>query len=314
MQQLGERSDLRAVVDAAAGLAAAGGEGAARSTTVGQERAILRQFGVAGVDRAGRPLAAEVVDRYLAPDPRRLAGGIPAVRHGDGGIRPRAARHRARGGRRQHRPRLEAELLASRIAGPSLADATRLARKAMDRVDANRTAGAGAPRAAGGLARPARRRRARRACDRGRARRGQSRHRRGRGPDRVDVPPGRELAQRMARIGRPSRRGTRIPRRGRARAADPGGPPIAGAQRALAVLRRFVDEAGARRRGYVRAHDRGPGARGADQAVVAAFERIDIVVADPMAGEIVAGASARIVRWPTTSSPIASSPAPGPGS
>ena len=39
------------------------GATAAASTSAGQERAILRLFGVAGIDRAGHPLAAEVVDR-----------------------------------------------------------------------------------------------------------------------------------------------------------------------------------------------------------------------------------------------------------
>ena len=46
------------------------------ATTLGQERALLRLFGVSGLDRAGRPLAGEVVDRYLAGGTRRLAGGV----------------------------------------------------------------------------------------------------------------------------------------------------------------------------------------------------------------------------------------------
>ena len=36
------------------------------STTVGRERALLRMFGISGLDTAGRPLAWAVVDRYLA--------------------------------------------------------------------------------------------------------------------------------------------------------------------------------------------------------------------------------------------------------
>jgi hypothetical protein len=64
---------------------------------------------------------------------------------------------------------------------------------------------------------------------------------------------------------------------------DPHGPPIpTGAQRALSVLRRFVDEAGARRRGYVRLMTDTQRLAAPDQAVVAAFERIDVIVADPM--------------------------------
>ena len=68
----------------------------------------------------------------------------------------------------------------------------------------------------------------------------------------------------------------------------PGQPIPTGAQRALHVLRRFVDEAGARRRGYVRLMTDAPALAAPDQAVVAAFERIDVVVADPMR-EIIAG-------------------------
>ena len=70
---------------------------------------------------------------------------------------------------------------------------------------------------------------------------------------------------------------------------EPSGPADPhGAQRALSVLRRFVDEAGARRRGVRAADDRRPALAAPDQAVVAAFERIDVVVADPMR-EIVTG-------------------------
>src|SRR3954453_22739701 len=46
------------------------------STTVGRERALLRMFGVSGLDAAGRPLAWSVVDRYLSGGPGRLGGGI----------------------------------------------------------------------------------------------------------------------------------------------------------------------------------------------------------------------------------------------
>ena len=76
MQPIGDPEQLEALVARATTLAAAWGGTAAGSTSVGQERAILRLFGVAGLDRAGRPLAAEVVERYIGPDPKRLAGGI----------------------------------------------------------------------------------------------------------------------------------------------------------------------------------------------------------------------------------------------
>jgi hypothetical protein len=77
--------------------------------------------------------------------------------------------------------------------------------------------------------------------------------------------------------------------RGGLEAFDPSGKPIpTGSQRALAVLRRYLDEAGARRRAYVRLATDAPALAAPDQAVVAAFERVDVVVADPMR-EILAG-------------------------
>src|SRR3990172_5002171 len=49
---------------------------AASATTLGRERAILRLIGVSGIDREGRPLAAEVVDRYVSGGQDRLAAGV----------------------------------------------------------------------------------------------------------------------------------------------------------------------------------------------------------------------------------------------
>ena len=57
-------------------LAGAWAARARASTTVGRERALLRMFGVSGLDAAGRPLAWAVVDRYLGGGPGRLGGGI----------------------------------------------------------------------------------------------------------------------------------------------------------------------------------------------------------------------------------------------
>ena len=107
---------------------------------------------------------------------------------------------------------------------------------------------------------------------------------------RVDVPPGRELAERMARLGSPLERWQASPSsRGGLEAPDPSGQPIpSGAQRALTVLRRYLDEAGARGFGYIRLMTRTPALSAPDQAVVAAFERVDLVIADPM-GEIITG-------------------------
>src|SRR3990170_1318487 len=45
-------------------------------TTLACERAVLRLFGVSGLDASGRPLALEVVERLAALGPGRLGGGI----------------------------------------------------------------------------------------------------------------------------------------------------------------------------------------------------------------------------------------------
>ena len=71
-----EWGPLDRLVQRAESLAGAWGARARASTTTGQERAILRLFGVHGLDHGGRPLAGTTVDRWLAGDPGRLAGGI----------------------------------------------------------------------------------------------------------------------------------------------------------------------------------------------------------------------------------------------
>src|ERR687897_2139370 len=57
-------------------LAGAWGARARASTTLGQERALLRLFGVTGLDRSGRPLAGAAVDRWLASAQDGLGGGV----------------------------------------------------------------------------------------------------------------------------------------------------------------------------------------------------------------------------------------------
>ncbi len=291
MQQLGDGRGLDALRARAETLAATLGAAAANRTTVGQERAILRLFGVSGVDRSGRPLAAEVVDRYLAPDASRLGGGIAlpfATAMAEYGLPPMelalevAAGHVDLG--------LEAELLANpERRAVAVSDATRLARTALDRVDANRTArrellavlGDGPrPWIGSVLVEPA----IVDALDEAVAA-----IEAGASLLRVDVPPSRELAQHMERVGARLDPWRAAPSsRGGLDAWDPSGQPIpSGAQRALSVLRRVVDEAAARRRGYVRLVSEAPALAAPDQAVVAAFERIDGVIADPIR-EIVA--------------------------
>src|SRR6185369_17570952 len=67
---------LDRIADRAETLAGAWAGRARASTTVGRERALLRLFGVSGLDAAGRPLAWSAVDRYLGGGPGRLGGGI----------------------------------------------------------------------------------------------------------------------------------------------------------------------------------------------------------------------------------------------
>src|SRR3954452_1200560 len=67
---------LDRILDHAQTLAGAWAGRARGSTTVGRERALLRMFGVSGLDTAGRPLAWAAIDRYLAGGPGRLGGGI----------------------------------------------------------------------------------------------------------------------------------------------------------------------------------------------------------------------------------------------
>ena len=172
-----------------------------------------------------------------------------------------------------------------------MADAGALARAAMDRMDANRTARRELLAVLGDPPRPWVGTGLGVGGDRGRARRGP-------GARSMPAPSWSASTSRPAASwrsgprgpGRPSSAGGPSPRRAAAstRTTRPGQPIPTGAQRALAVLRRFVDEAGARRRGYVRIMTDAPALAAPDQAVVAAFERIDVVIADPMR-EVVAG-------------------------
>ncbi len=292
MQLFGDGRELEALRDRAWALASAWGAAAATTTTIGQERAILRLFGVGGLDRSGRPLAAEVVDRYLAPDPRRLGGGIAlpfAMAMAEYDLVPMELALEVAAGNVDLG--LEAELLAvpDRRA-IAVADATRLARAAMERVDANRTARrelvallGDRPRPLLGsvLVEPA----IVDALEEAAAAIGA-----GAELLRVDVPPSRELTEWLARVGVALETWRAAPSsRGGLDAHDPSGQPVpTGSQRALAVLRRAVDEAAARRRGYVRLVTETAALAAPDQAVVAAFERIDGVVADPIR-EIVTG-------------------------
>jgi beta-lysine 5,6-aminomutase alpha subunit len=267
-------------------LAGSWGARARNSTTIGRERAILRLFGVHGLDRDGRPLAGEVVDRYLAGGPGRLGGGIAlpfAMGLLEYDLAPQQLALDVASGAVDLG--LEAELLGeSDRRAVAEVEATRLAAAAFERIDANRTARrelldvlGDAPRPWVGstviapVAEAAVGEAVRLARD---------------GIDlvRVDVPVGRELAARLTSAGMEVAGWE--PPDGAAEQERDIAP--SGSQRGLAALRLALDEAAAERRAYARLATASPPLAAPEQAVVASFERIDLVEADPMA-EIVAG-------------------------
>jgi hypothetical protein len=99
---------------------------------------------------------------------------------------------------------------------------------------------------------------------------------------RVAVPTGRELATRLLDLGLEPPAATSSS----SGSEDDSVSAPAGSQRGLAVLRSVLDELAAERRAYVRLATTAPALSAPEQAVVAAFERVDVVEADPL-GEIV---------------------------
>ena len=269
-------------------LAGAWAARARASTTVGRERALLRMFGVSGLDAAGRPLAWAVVDRYLAGGHDRLGAGIVlpfAMALAEYDLDPqRLALDVASGAVDLG---MEAQLLREpdrRAIAEE--EAARLVTAAVERIDANRTArselidvlgeprrpwiGAaiGEPDLIGAL------QEAKAAVEAG--------------ADLLDVevPIGRELSDRLVRAGLDAP--VWQPRPTPAADADALDVAPTGSQRALAGLRRSLDESAAQRRGYVRLGIVPPPLGSPESAVVAGFERIDVARSDPL-GEIVDG-------------------------
>jgi hypothetical protein len=291
-------------------LAGAWGARARASTTLGQERALLRLFGVAGVDRSGRPLAGAAVDRWLASTRDGLGGGIAlpfAIALLEYDLEPQQLAMDVASGAVDLA--LEAELLREpdrRALAET--EAARLAGAAIERVDGDRVARrelldllgeARRPWFGTTVAQPDLDDALDEVADLAAA-----------GYDllRVEVPIGRELADRMHDAGldvpewhpreRPTRRPAASTAGGGPRARPATGPDAddlaltepapSGSQRALARLRRVADGVAAERRGYVRLGMAIPPLGVPEGAVVAAFERVDLVEADPVA-EIVAG-------------------------
>src|SRR4051812_3063069 len=280
---------LDRILDHAQTLAGAWAARARASTTVGRERALLRMFGVSGLDTAGRPLAWAAVDRYLSGGPGRLGSGIVlpfAIALAEYDLDPqRLALDVASGAVDLG---LEAGLLReSDRRAIAEEEARRLLGAAIDRIDANRTARAELIDVLGEPRRPW----IGAAIDEpdlaGALQEGRTAVASGADLLQIEVPIGRELSERLRKAGRDApvwqpRAGAPLP--------DPDSLEEApsGSQRALGSLRRDLDEAAAQRRGYVRLGIVPPALGIPESAVVAAFERIDVAVSDPLA-EIVDG-------------------------
>jgi hypothetical protein len=279
----GPAQRLEAVLRRAEDLAGAWGARARASTTPARERALLRLFGVGGLARDGVPLASAVVERHVSGSPARLAAGIAlpfavALREYD--ISPQQLALDVAGGAIDLA--FEAELLAEpdRRAAAE-AEARRIAARALERIDANRTARlellgvlGDAPRPWFGLSLAAPMMEA--APDDASALVAA-------GADlvRIRVPAGRELVLRL--LDRGLEPEYWHPREvGLADDDDPATVP-AGSQRALAALRARVDEAAAEAGRYVRLGTVSTALGAPEQAFVAALERIDVVEADPIA-------------------------------
>lgn len=271
-------TELQQLRDHATALAAELGTAASALRTLGRERAILRLIGVGGIDREGRPLAAEVVDRYVSGRPDRLAFGVAlpfAMALHEYDVGPQQLALDVAGSTVDLA--MEAELLvAPERRAEAEAVLARLLTAAIERIDANRTArgellgllGDRQPPWIGTtLLEPSAFDATSEATELVRA-----------GADlvRVEVPVGRELAMHLGELGqdavpwRPSR-------------DDEPDPAPTGSQRGLGRLRDALDQAAAERGAYVRLSTVPAPLAGPEGAIVAAFERADVLELDPMA-------------------------------
>ena len=304
--RLDGRLDLLA--ERAETLAGAWGARARASTTAGQERAILRLLGVSGLDRAGRPLAGAAVDRWLSTTRDGLGGGIAlpfAMALLEYDLEPQQLALDVASGAVDLA--LEAELLReSDRRAVAETEATRLVGAALERIDANRVARrelqdllgeATRPWLGTTLAEPDLDGALDEVAELAMA-----------GYDllRAEVPMGRELMDRLHDAGQDVPEWHPHDRSGRGAGGSGGGggggggrsslvdseegdPAPTGSQRALSRLRRVADGVAAERRAYVRLATAIPPLGVPEGAVVAAFERVDLVEADPMAEIVVGG-------------------------
>jgi hypothetical protein len=279
---------LDRLVARADALAGAWGARARGSTTVGQERAILRLFGVTGLDAAGRPLAGATVDRWLKGDPGTLGNGIAlpfAMALAEYDLEPRQLAMDVASGAIDLN--LEGELLREPDRrGIAEAEAQRLAGAAIERIDAERTVRRETIGMLGEADRPWLGVTLREPEVEAALEEVASLIAAGIDLIRIEVPIGRELADKLTDAG------LDVPRwqpRESGIGFDPTESIPTGSQRAITRLRRAIDRAAARRRAYVRLATAAPALGAPEGAVVAAFERIDLLTSDAMA-EIVSNA------------------------
>ncbi len=277
--------DLDRLVAKAEALAGAWGGRARASTTVGRERAILRLFGVGGLDANGRTLAGTTVDRWLSSDPRGLAMGITlpfAMALVEYDLQPQQLALEVASGAVDLS--LEAELLRQRDRRVvAEVEARRLAATALERIDAQRTVRHETISMLGDVPRPWLATTLSEPDLDDALEEAASLIEEGFDLLRVEIPINREQADRLTGAGRdvPEWRPRTQPW------VDGQDPAPTGSQRALAVLRTAVDRAAAERQGYVRLASVAPSLGAPESAFVAAFERIDMIGSDVMA-EIVA--------------------------
>jgi hypothetical protein len=290
----------------AADLAAQLSGAARRTATIGQERAILRMLGVDGLDRNGRPLAAEMAERYCGSDRGRLARGVIlpfAVALLEYDMPARELALEVASGAIDLG--LEAELLErpDRLAAAE-SHAAHLLSAALERFDANKTAAHDMRDVLGmpdepwlGLAL--------RATE---VEPGADEIKKliGDGADviLVRVPASWEFAEARRQVGletpglfemrahggrggraadpRPGDRRRHLPALRRLPLRTDRDSVPAGSQRGLTALRRAVDDAAAERGCYASLMTVTSAFAGPEQAVVAAFERIELVEADPI--------------------------------
>ena len=290
----GLERQLARLDDVARGIAGAWAPRAGAATTIGRERALLRLYGVAGLDRSGLPLAGSVVDGYVGGSTTRLADGVSlafasALLEYD--LEPQQLAGDIAAGLIDLV--LEARLLSDRDQRVRAEEAVgRLVDTALARIDANRTATRELVSVLGDPARPWIAATIRDVAAMSAIVEARELARDGFDVLRIEVPMGRELTGLLEAAGRDVQRwrpadrreGHDVPTADPADGAD--GLAPAGSQRGLAAIRSAVDEAAATRRAYVRLATSAPPLAAPEQAVVAAFERVDLVMADVM-GEIV---------------------------